>query len=61
VLATLRHAAQEAVKDPQFKATMAAIETPVHYLDAPEFQKFWDADAKRLAVVVKKIGKIEEK
>ena len=61
VLASLRQAAQEAVKDPQFKTAMAAIETPIHYLDAPEFQKFWDNDAKRLAVVVQKIGKVEEK
>ena len=61
VLAALRHAAQETVKDPQFKAAMATIETPISYLDAPEFQKFWDNDAKRLAVVVKKIGKVEEK
>ena len=61
VLATLRHAAQEAARDPQFKAAMAAIETPIHYLDAPEFQKFWDNDAKRLAIVVTKIGKVEEK
>ncbi|MBP8295876.1 MAG: tripartite tricarboxylate transporter substrate binding protein, partial [Burkholderiales bacterium] len=59
--AALRHAAQETVKDPQFKAAMATIETPISYLDAPEFQKFWDNDAKRLAVVVKKIGKVEEK
>lgn len=61
VLAALRQAAQEAVKDPQFRTAMAAIETPVYYLDAPEFQKFWDNDAKRLAVVVRKIGKVEEK
>ena len=61
VLATLRQAAQEAVKDAQFKSAMATIETPIYYLDAPEFQKFWDNDAKRLAAVVKKIGKVEEK
>jgi tripartite-type tricarboxylate transporter receptor subunit TctC len=61
VLAALRHAAQEASTDPQFRTAMAAIETPIYYLDAPEFQKFWDNDAKRLAVVVKKIGKVEEK
>ena len=61
VLATLRNAAQEAVKDPQFKTAMNAIDTPIHYLDAPDFQKFWDSDAKRLAAVVKKIGKVEEK
>ncbi|MEO7762658.1 MAG: tripartite tricarboxylate transporter substrate binding protein [Casimicrobiaceae bacterium] len=60
-LATLRHAAREAVNDPQFKTAMAAIDTPVYYLDAPEFQKFWDNDAKRLAAVVRKIGKVEPK
>ena len=61
VMSTLRHAAAEAVKDPQFRTAMAAIDTPVYYLDAPDFQKFWDNDAKRLGVVVKKIGKVEEK
>jgi len=61
VLAKLRDAAREAAKDPAFRTAMAAIETPIYYLDAPEFQKFWDADAKRLAVVVQKIGKVEEK
>jgi tripartite-type tricarboxylate transporter receptor subunit TctC len=61
VLAALRQAAQEAARDPQFRTAMAAIETPIYYLDAPDFQKFWDNDAKRLAAVVKKIGKVEEK
>ena len=60
VLAALRQAAQEAVRDPQFKTAMAAIETPIYYLDAPDFQKFWDNDAKRLAVVVQKIGRVEQ-
>ena len=61
ILQALRHAAAEAVKDPQFRTAMAAIDTPIYYLDAPEFQKFWDNDAQRLAKVVQKIGKIEEK
>jgi tripartite-type tricarboxylate transporter receptor subunit TctC len=60
-MSALRNAARQAVNDPQFKQTMAAIETPVSYLDAPEFQKFWDRDAKRLIEVVRRIGKIEEK
>jgi tripartite-type tricarboxylate transporter receptor subunit TctC len=61
VLVTLRNAAKLAVQDPQFKAAMAGIETPIAYLDAPEFQKFWDKDARRLTEVVKRIGKVEEK
>ena len=35
--------------------------TPVSYLDAPEFQKYWDRDAARLKVALEKIGKVEEK
>ena len=38
---------------------MVKIETPINYLDAPEFKKFRDQDAKRLIDVVRKIGKIE--
>jgi tripartite-type tricarboxylate transporter receptor subunit TctC len=60
VIKTLRNAARQVVVDPQFKAGMAAIDTPVFYLDAPEFQKFWDRDAKRLATLVQKIGRVEE-
>jgi len=61
VLQTLRNAARQAVDNPDFKNAMAKIETPVYYLDAPEFQKFWDKDAKALADAVKRVGKVEEK
>jgi tripartite-type tricarboxylate transporter receptor subunit TctC len=49
------------VQDPDFKAAMAKLQTPVAYLDAPEFQKFWDKDAKMLADAIKRVGRIEEK
>jgi tripartite-type tricarboxylate transporter receptor subunit TctC len=49
------------VEDPEFQAMMAKVNSPVHYLDAPEFAKFWMADAKRLAEVVKVVGKVDEK
>jgi hypothetical protein len=35
------------------------VETPPQYLDQPQFRAFWDADAKKLADVVQKIGKVE--
>ncbi len=57
----LREAVRQAVEDPDFKAAMAKLETPVAYLDAPEFQKFWDRDAKMLADAIKRVGRIEEK
>ena len=59
VMKTLRDAVRAMVADEEFKASMVKIETPINYLDAPEFRKFWDDDARRLIDVVRKIGKIE--
>ncbi len=61
VLARLREAVRNGANDPDFRGAMAKVATPVAYLDAPEFQKYWDADARRLAVVLEKIGKAEQK
>jgi len=61
ILARLREAVREAANSAEFKAQMEKVSTPISYLDAPEFQKYWDADAKRLAVALEKIGKVEEK
>lgn len=61
VVKVLRDTARKTVEDPDFKATMAKINSPIHYLDAPEFEKFWKADASRLADVVKIVGKVEVK
>jgi tripartite-type tricarboxylate transporter receptor subunit TctC len=59
VLKILREATAKAVQDPDFKAAMTKMETPISYMDAPEFQKFWDEDAARLAKTVRNIGKVE--
>ena len=61
VLKTLRDAVRQAVEDPDFKAAMGKLETPIAYMDAPEFQRFWDKDAKMLAEAIKRVGRIEEK
>ncbi len=61
IMQALRNAVRQAVEDPDFKRTMEKIETPVHYLDAPEFQQFWDKDAKMLADAVRRIGRVEDK
>jgi tripartite-type tricarboxylate transporter receptor subunit TctC len=60
VLAKLRAAVREAANAPEFKAAMDKVSTPVSYLDAPEFQKYWDRDAARLKTVVERIGRVEE-
>jgi tripartite-type tricarboxylate transporter receptor subunit TctC len=59
VIARLRDAARAAAADPRFVAAMATVETPIQYLDAPEFQRFWEADAKQLAEAVRRVGKVE--
>ena len=58
VTKVLRDTVRQAVADPDFKSQMAKLTSPIQYLDAPEFAKYWDADAKRLAAVVKIVGKV---
>jgi tripartite-type tricarboxylate transporter receptor subunit TctC len=59
VLAKLRDAARIAAADPAFVAALATVQTPVQYLDAPELQRFWDADAQKLGAVVRRVGKLD--
>ena len=60
ILKKLRDTVRAAMQDADFKSAMDKLETPIAYLDAPEFQKFWDKDAKMLADAIKRVGKIEE-
>ena len=59
VLARLREAARAATVDARFMAALATVETPIQYMDAPELQRFWDADVKKLGDVVRRVGKLE--
>ncbi len=61
VVAKLRAAVRAAVSDETFKSAMQKVSTPIAYLDAPEFRKYWDADAARLKIALEKIGRIEAK
>jgi tripartite-type tricarboxylate transporter receptor subunit TctC len=58
-LTRLAAAARAAAADPRFVAAMATVETPIQYLDAPEMQRFWAADATKLAEAVRRVGKVE--
>ena len=40
---------REAVNDPEFKSAMDKLETPVAFKQGEDFQRFFEADAKRLA------------
>ena len=57
----LREAVREAANSTEFRSAMEKVSTPVAYLDAPEFRKYWETDAARLKVALEKIGKVEEK
>jgi tripartite-type tricarboxylate transporter receptor subunit TctC len=61
VLARLREAARAAVAEPEFKAAMDKLQTPIAFKQGDEFQKFFDADARRLADGVRKVGRVEDK
>jgi tripartite-type tricarboxylate transporter receptor subunit TctC len=56
----LRQAVREAANSPEFTDAMQKLSTPVSYLDAPEFRKYWERDAARLKVALEKIGKVED-
>jgi tripartite-type tricarboxylate transporter receptor subunit TctC len=60
VMKLLRDTARRAVEDADFKSAMANVNSPIQYLDAPEFGKYLAADAKRLAEVVKVVGRVDE-
>lgn len=57
----LRDATRAAVNDPDFRGAMEKMNAIVDYQDQPEFRKFWDADAARIAKAVQGIGKVEIK
>ena len=59
IVSRLREATRIAAADARFVNTLATVETPVQYLDAPEMRRFWEADAKTLAEAVQRVGKVE--
>jgi tripartite-type tricarboxylate transporter receptor subunit TctC len=61
VLARLREATRAAVADAEFKAAMDKLETPIAFKQGDEFQKFFDADARRLAEGVRRVGRVDDK
>jgi tripartite-type tricarboxylate transporter receptor subunit TctC len=61
IQAKLRDAVRAAAADPQFVAAMTKAETPIQYLDAPQFRDFLAKDAARLKLAVEKIGRVDDK
>jgi tripartite-type tricarboxylate transporter receptor subunit TctC len=59
VVTYLRAALDKAVHTDQFKTAISNLGQDLGYLDAPEFAKFWDADAKRVEDAVNQIGRVQ--
>ena len=59
VVQKLRAAARKAAADPAVVATITKAGSPIEYLDAPEFQRYWDTDARVMIDAVRRIGKVE--
>jgi tripartite-type tricarboxylate transporter receptor subunit TctC len=59
VVAKLRDAARQAANDEKVRQIISTSGSPIQFLDAPEFGRYVDTDAKKLAEVVKRIGKVQ--
>ncbi|NBQ86344.1 MAG: tripartite tricarboxylate transporter substrate binding protein [Betaproteobacteria bacterium] len=55
----LRAAARVAAADARVREVINGAGSPVLYLDTPDFERYVQADARRMAEVVKKIGKLQ--
>jgi tripartite-type tricarboxylate transporter receptor subunit TctC len=59
IVARLRAASAKAAADPAVVQVIEKAGSPIAYLDAPEFQSYWNADAAMMTEAVRKIGKVE--
>jgi tripartite-type tricarboxylate transporter receptor subunit TctC len=55
----LRQAARFAAQDPRAVAALAGAGTAFQFQDAPDFDRFVQGDAKSMAVLVQRIGKVD--
>jgi tripartite-type tricarboxylate transporter receptor subunit TctC len=58
-IAVLREDIGKVAASAQFNTAITNIGDEVAYLDAPEFAKFWDEDAKRVEQAVQAIGRVQ--
>ena len=59
VIRKLRVVAAKVAADPSVRQVIARAGSPIEYLDAPEFQAYWDADAVEMTKAVRAVGKVE--
>jgi tripartite-type tricarboxylate transporter receptor subunit TctC len=59
IVRRLRTASAKAAADPAVVQVIEKAGSPIAYLDAPEFQSYWNADSAMMTEAVRKIGKVE--
>jgi len=59
VVTKLRQAARAAAEDSRANQALASAGTSFQYQDAPEFERFVQADARSMTELVKRIGRVE--
>jgi tripartite-type tricarboxylate transporter receptor subunit TctC len=59
VVARLRAASRQILSDAQFQQRFETLGTPLQFLDAPEFARFYEHENDVLSDVVRRIGKVE--
>jgi tripartite-type tricarboxylate transporter receptor subunit TctC len=59
IVQRLRAAARAAANDPKVREVILGAGSPVLYQDLPDFERYVQSDARRMAEVVRKIGKVE--
>jgi tripartite-type tricarboxylate transporter receptor subunit TctC len=59
IVRRLRAASARVAADPAVVQVIEKAGSPIAYLDAPEFQSYWNADAAMMTEAVRKIGKVE--
>ncbi|HSF06172.1 MAG TPA: tripartite tricarboxylate transporter substrate binding protein [Methylomirabilota bacterium] len=61
VMARLREATRAVANDADFRGAMDKMQTPIAFKQGAEFKAFFEADARRLAEGIRRVGRIEEK
>ncbi|MDM0104405.1 tripartite tricarboxylate transporter substrate binding protein [Variovorax sp. J22R24] len=59
IVRKLRAASAKVAADPAVVQVIERAGSPLAYLDAPEFQTYWNADANTMTDAVRKIGRVE--
>jgi tripartite-type tricarboxylate transporter receptor subunit TctC len=59
IVQKLRAAARKVASDPSMVQVINRAGSPIEYLDAPDFQAYWDKDAAVMVDAVRRIGKVE--